>query len=35
MKIYLWSVSVQGENASKEISNAIDGFNDKNLLNLE
>ena len=33
MKIYLWSVSVQGDNASKEISNAIDGFNDKKILN--
>ena len=33
MKIYLWSVSVQGDNASKEISNAIDGFNDKKTLN--
>ena len=33
MKIYLWSVSVQGENASKEISNAIDGFNDYKKLN--
>ncbi len=26
-KVYLWSVSVQGSKAAREISNAIDGFN--------